>query len=54
MNEFLTKEEKERIKLRVEKALDNLRTKYENINLAEKTHEQRKRDLDEYTRIRGL
>ena len=54
MNQFLTSEEKERIRLRIEKSLEDIKKKYENVTLAEKTDDERKRDLEEYSRIQGL
>jgi hypothetical protein len=52
MNEFLTKEEKEKIRARVEKSLVEIKQKYKNHTLANKnkTYEQRQRDLQEYTK----
>lgn len=56
INEFLTKEEKERIQKRIEKSLADVKNKYENVTLADKTdeYERNRRDLENYTRIHGL
>lgn len=53
MNEFLTKEEKEKIRARVDKSLAEIKEKHKNRTLANqnKTYEQRQRDLENYSRL---
>ena len=56
INEFLTKEEKEKIQKRIEKSLEDVKNKYQNVTLADKTdeYERNRRDLETYSRLQGL
>lgn len=56
INDFLTKEEKEKMCARVDKSLQEIKDKYKNHTLADKTktYEERQRDLENHTGIHGL
>jgi hypothetical protein len=53
INDFLTKEEKEKMRARVEKSLEEIKQRYKNHTLADKTktYEERQRDLERYTKL---
>lgn len=53
INEFLTKEEKEKMRARIDKSLLEIKDKYKNRTLTDKnkTYEQRQRDLENYSRL---